>query len=690
MNEQKLKNTRVMGIAAHIDAGKTTTTERILFYSGRVHRIGEVDEGTATMDWMIQEQERGITITSAATYCQWGEHTINILDTPGHVDFTVEVERSMRVLDGLVVVFCAVGGVQPQSETVWRQADRYKVPRIVFINKMDRTGADFYKVVNRIQEQLGAAVVPVALPIGAEDGFLGCVDLIKMESIIHEDELGAVVKRGPIPGEITGAAAEWRRALVEKLADHDDILAEKYLAEEEISEQLIIEALRRATIAGKISPALCGSSLKNKGIQPLIDAIVNYLPCPLDVPAAAGVNPKTDETETRGHDDNEPLAALAFKIANDTFLGTLTYVRVYSGRIKKGATVYNVNKRSRERAGRLLRMHANHREDLEELSAGEIGAIGGLKNTSTGDTLSAEHRQILLENIRFPEPVISVAIEPRSQAEYQKMVDSLKKLANEDPTFKARFDEEMGQTIISGMGELHLDIIVDRLEREHKVRGKVGKPMVAYKETITETVTAQDKYIHQTGGKGQYGHVILRLSPMNEGGGFEFENQVSPNDVPREFMPDIKEGVESSLTSGPLGGYPVIDIRVTAVGGSSHDTDSTNIAFKIAAARACRDGLERAKPVLKEPVMKVEIFTPENHMGDVINDINARRGKLMSIEPAPGNSQQVKALVPLAEMFGYATELRNRSQGRATYTMEFHCYREVPSELTRELLGMSA
>ncbi len=690
MNEQQLKNTRNIGLAAHIDAGKTTTTERFLYYTGRVHRIGQVDEGTATMDWMVQEQERGITITSAATYCSWNESSINIIDTPGHVDFTVEVERSMRVLDGLIVVLCAVGGVQPQTETVWRQADRYHIPRIAFINKMDRIGADFYSVVKNINKQLGAVPVTVAIPIGAESSFEGSIDLIRMETVTYGDDLGVVLNRRPVEGELLETAREQRAKMIETLAEHDDEFAEKYLAEVELTEEMIISTLRRCTIAGSVVPVLCGSALRNKGIQPLIDAVVAYLPSPLDVPPVIGLNPKTEEEETRKPLDSEPLAAIAFKIANDPFLGYLTYIRVYSGKLIKGANVYNVNKRVRERPTRILRMHANDREDRESLTAGEIGAISGLKVTTTGDSLSAEHKQILLENIKFPEPVISVAIEPRSQTEYQKMVDSLKKLASEDPTFKAYFDEEMGQTIISGMGELHLEIIVDRLLREFNVKGKVGKPMVAYKETITKTVESEGRYIRQSGGKGQYGHVILRTAPLAAGTGFVFKNEVRTGDVPKEYIPSIKEGIEEALSSGALSGYPVIDVEVTLIGGSTHEVDSTDIAYKIAASKACKDGLFKAGPILKEPVMKVEIITPEPYLGDVIQDINARRGRLASMEPAIGNAHIVKALIPLAEMFGYATDLRNKSQGRATYSMEFFVYEEVPGSLSGSLLGRSA
>ncbi len=690
MDEQQLKMTRNIGLTAHIDAGKTTTTERILYYAGRIHRIGNVDQGTATMDWMIQEQERGITITSAATYCSWDGYSINIIDTPGHVDFTVEVERSMRVLDGLIVVLCAVGGVQPQTETVWRQADRYSIPRIAFINKMDRTGADFFRVAKSINKQLGASPIIVTLPIGSEGSFTGIVDIIKMEAVTYGDDLGQDLKRGPVPEEMMEAANEWRGKMIEKLADIDDEVAEKYLSDEVPDEKLIIAALRRATIANKAIPVLCGSALKNKGIQPLLDRVLDLLPSPLDVPPVKGINPKTEEEESRNTNDSEPLAALAFKIANDPYLGYITYVRVYSGKFSKGSVVYNVNKRARERVTRILRMHANDREDREALTAGEIGAISGLKVSTTGDTLTAEHKQIMLENIKFPEPVISAAIEPHSQAEYEKLVEALRKLSSEDPTFKTKVDDETGQMIISGMGELHIEIIIDRLQREFNVKAKLGKPMVAFKETIKKDVKCEGRHVHQTGGRGMYGHVILKLSPMESGAGFEFKNEVKAGDVSKEFMSAIKEGVEEALSSGVLGSYPVIDVSATVIGGSMHEVDSCDIAYKIAASKAVKDGLERATPVLKEPIMKVEIITPEQYLGDIIQDINARRGRIVNMEPAVGNAQIVKALIPLAEMFGYATELRNKSQGRATHSMEFHIYEEVPVKMCDELLGKSA
>jgi len=691
MKETELKKTRNIGFAAHIDAGKTTTTERVLYYSGRVHRIGEVDEGTATMDWMVQEQERGITITSAATYCEWKDHNINIIDTPGHVDFTVEVERSMRVLDGLVVVFCAVGGVQTQSETVWRQANKYNVPRMAFINKMDRVGADFAKVVKRIEEKLDAVPVPINIPYGAEAGFKGVIDLIRMQAVLYEDEdLGAKPVCQPVPEDILEEAKAWRSKMIERLADLDDEIAEKFLAEEEVPEKLIVDTLRRGTIDFTIVPVLCGSALKNKGVQPLIDAIVDYLPSPLEVKPVVGIDAHTGEKASRKADDDEPLAALAFKLTNDPFSGFLTYIRVYSGRLKKNTKVLNTNRRKKERITKIIRIHANHREELEEITAGAIGAVTGLKFTATGDTLSAEHKQIILDNITFPEPVISVAIEPQSQADFQKMGESLRSLSYEDPTFKTYFDEEMGQTIISGMGELHLEIIIDRLLREFKVQGKVGKPMVAYKETITKTVEAEGSYIKQSGGKGHYAKVTLRLQPAETGSGFKFKNEVGQDNIPEDFIPAVREGAESAATSGALGGYPVIDIFVTVTDGAYHKEDSDELSFRIAGSSAMKNGLREAGPVLKEPIMKVEVITPEDYMGDILQDLNARRGKMKEMEPSLGNTQCLTAMVPLAEMFGYATNLRNRSQGKATYSMEFHSYQEVPRDVSDVLLGKTA
>ncbi len=690
MNELELKKTRNIGLAAHIDAGKTTTTERILYYSGRVHRIGEVDAGTATMDWMEQEQERGITITSAATYCEWNNHSINIIDTPGHVDFTVEVERSMRVLDGLIVVFCAVGGVQTQSETVWRQADKYNIPRLAFINKMDRTGADFFRVVEKIREQLSANPVPITIPIGAEETFEGLVDLVTMEKVTYRDDLGNDIIKTPVEGELKEKALQQRLKMIERLADYSDEITEKFLAEEEVSEKLIKETLRKATISGDIVPVLCGTSLRNKGVQPLMDAICDYLPSPLDVPPINGEEVKTGEAIPCKVDDSEPLAALAFKIANDPFVGFITYIRVYSGRLKKNTKVYNVNRGKKERVTRILRMHANHREELDELTAGAIAVVAGLKFTTTGDTLSSESRKLLLENITFPEPVISVAIEPRSQTDFQKMNESLQALANEDPTFKMYFDEDMGQTIISGMGELHLEIIIDRLLREYKVRGKVGRPMVAYKEAISKVVVSQGSYIRQSGGKGHFAKVTLEIGPMKPGEGFKFDNRVSQNEIPDEFIPAIRHSIEESLTSGPLGGYPIIDIKVTVAGGQYHEEDSDETAYRIAATNAFRDGVSKAGPLLKEPIMKIEVVTPESHMGDILQDINARRGKMLDMKPSLGDTRILKALVPLSELFEYTTHLRNRSQGKATYSMEFDHYDVVPESVTDRVLGKTA
>jgi len=692
MTKDDLTTTRNIGIAAHIDAGKTTTTERILYYSGRVHRMGEVDNGTTQMDWMEQEQERGITITSAATYCTWNGHSINIIDTPGHVDFTVEVERSLRVLDGMVAIFCAVGGVQPQSETVWRQADRYTIPRIAFINKMDRTGADFFHVLDRIRTRLGANPVVLNFPIGAEDTFSGIVDIIRQAGFTYADDEGSKIKQIPVPEHLRATLEDMRATLFEALSDVDDGIADKYLndATADITEEQIHTALRKATIGNKIVPVLCGSSLKNKGVQKLLDAIVAYLPSPLDVPAVQGIDPKTDETTERKADAGEHTAALAFKIAHDPHVGHLTYIRVYSGCIKSGAKVFNVNKNTKERVTRILRMHANHREQLEELSAGQLGAVVGLKITTTGDTLCSENKKILLENISFPEPVISVAIEPKSVAEMEKMAKSLETLGSEDPTFRVSINEDTGQTIISGMGELHLEIITDRLFREFGVQGKVGRPMVAYKETITRKTRSEGKYIHQTGGRGQYGHVVLEMEPLDPGAGFVWETKVGTVRVPREYWPEARTGVEESLTSGPLAGYPVIDIKVTLVDGSVHEEDSIALAYRIAASIAVRDGMDKARPMLKEPIMNVEIVTPDNCMGDVINDINQRRGRPTSMEPGRGNVQVVRAMIPLSELFGYATDLRSRTQGRATYTMEFAEYREVPEDMQDVLLGKTA
>jgi len=683
--EYPLEKTRNIGIMAHIDAGKTTTTERILFYTGRVHRMGEVHEGTATMDWMVQEQERGITITSAATTCFWRDCRINIIDTPGHVDFTVEVERSLRVLDGAVAIFCSVSGVEPQSETVWRQADKYGVPRIAYINKMDRVGADFFRAVREISEKLGATPVPVQLPIGVEDSFRGVVDLIRKKAIYFVDELGTVMEEGPVPEDMEDLVEEYREKLLEAVAESDEELMLKYLEGEELTEEEIKAGIRKATIALKMVPVLCGSSFKNKGVQPLLDAIVDYLPSPVDIPAVRGIDPETGQEDRRKASDNEPLAALAFKIMADPYVGKLTFIRVYSGTLKPGTYVYNSTKGKRERIGRILRMHANHREEVGEAFAGDIIAAVGLKETTTGDTLCDEQHPIILESMDFPEPVISVAIEPKTKADQEKMSLALQRLAEEDPTFRMHTDPETGQTIISGMGELHLEIIVDRLLREFKVGANVGKPQVAYKETIRRPVRAEGKYIRQTGGRGQYGHVILELEPLEPGKGYEFVNKIVGGVIPKEYIPAVDAGIREAMENGVLAGYPLVDIRATLVDGSYHEVDSSEMAFKIAASQALKDGVKRAKPVLLEPIMKVEVTVPEEFMGDVIGDLNARRGRIEGME-LRGGAQVIRAYVPLAEMFGYATDLRSRTQGRGTYVMQFSHYSEVPANLAEEII----
>ncbi len=680
-----LDKTRNIGIMAHIDAGKTTTTERILFYTGRVHKLGEVHDGAATMDWMVQEQERGITITSAATTASWRDHTINIIDTPGHVDFTVEVERSLRVLDGAVGVFCAKGGVEPQSETVWRQADKYGVPRIAYVNKMDITGADFFRVLESMRLRLNANVVPIQIPIGVEENFKGIIDLIRMKSTLYIDDLGTNTDENEIPEELLELAQEYRERLLESIADFDDELMSRYLDGEEIGEDEIRSALRKATVAVKVVPVICGSSYKNKGVQPLLDSVINYLPSPLDLPPMRGLVPGTDEEVVRNPDVNEPFSALAFKIMGDPYVGKLTYIRVYSGTMESGSYVYNSTKGKRERIGRVLRMHANHREEVKELSAGDIAAIVGLKNTTTGDTLCLESDPILLENISFPEPVIDVAIEPKTKADQEKMSLSLSKLSEEDPTFRARTDEETGQTIISGMGELHLEIIIDRLLREFKVGANVGKPQVAYKETIKGTTKAEGKFVRQSGGRGQYGHCWLELEPRQPGEGYLFENKIVGGVVPREYVPAIDNGVKEAMNNGVLAGYPVIDVKVTVYDGSYHDVDSSEMAFKVAGSMAFKNGVLKASPILLEPVMKVEVTIPEEYMGDVMGDINSRRGRIEGMEPRMG-SQVIRSKVPLSEMFGYATELRSRTQGRGTYSMEFAHYEEVPKSVATEII----
>ena len=686
MNEPRpLKTIRNIGIVAHIDAGKTTTTERILFYTGRTHRLGEVDEGSATMDWMVQERERGITITSAATTCQWRHHSINIIDTPGHVDFTAEVERSLRVLDGAVVILSAVEGVQPQSETVWRQADRYGVPRIVFINKMDRTGADFFRTLEMMRERLEARAVPVQLPIGVEDGFEGIIDLIRMKSVIYTDDLGTRSDVTEIPEALRAQAEEYREKLVEAVAELDDALTEKYLEGKALTEDEIRAALRAGTIAARVIPVLCGTSFRNKGVQPLLDAVVDYLPSPLDIPPVGGKNPKSGAGEERAADPAGPFCALAFKIVTDPFVGKLTYFRVYSGTLRAGSYVFNATRDMKERVSRILQMHANHREDIPEVSAGNVVAAVGLRETTTGDTLCDEAHPIVLEAIKFPEPVISVAVEPKTRADEEKLGASLAKLAEEDPTFKIRFDSETAQTIISGMGELHLEIITDRLLREFKVAANVGRPQVAYRESIRRAADAEGRYIRQTGGRGQYGHVFVEVEPLPRGTGNEFVNKITGGAIPREYIPAVESGVREAAEGGVLAGYPIVDVRATLTDGSFHEVDSSEMAFKIAGSMAFKAAAEKGRPVLLEPVMKVEAVTPEQYMGDVIGDLNARRGRIAAMEQR-GSLRIIGAEVPLAEMFGYATALRSNTQGRATYTMEFSHYEEVPNNISESLV----
>ena len=681
-----LQRTRNIGIIAHIDAGKTTTTERILFYTGRVHRPGEVHEGSATMDWMVQERERGITITAAATTCFWRDHRINIIDTPGHVDFTVEVERSLRVLDGGVVVFDGVHGVEPQSETVWRQADKYRVPRICFINKLDRIGANYERAIEMIRERLKARPAVIQWPIGVESDFRGIIDLIDFRARLYHDELGQNIEDAEVPEDYREVAQSWRHALVEQIAESNEELMLKYLEGEELTPEELRAGLRAAAITGQLVPVLCGSALKNKGIQLLLDAIVDYLPSPLDIPPVQGTNPLTGETEIREADEEAPLAALAFKIQADPHVGRLTYVRVYSGRLTSGTYVYNSTKNERERVSRLLRMHANHREEIEYVGAGDICAVIGLKKTFTGDTLSDPDRPILLEAIQFPEPVISVAVEPKTRADQDKLALALQRLAEEDPTFQVRIDPESGQTIISGMGELHLEVIVDRMLREFRVGANIGRPQVAYKETITRPVRVEGRFVRQTGGRGQYGHVWLELEPLPRGGGFIFEDRIVGGVVPKEFIPAVEAGIREAMETGGVAGYPVVDIKAVLVDGSYHEVDSSEMAFKIAASMALKEGVRRGQPVILEPIMRVEVVTPEEFTGDVIGDLNARRGRIEGMEIRAG-SQVVRAMVPLATMFGYATDLRSMTQGRATYTMEFDHYAPVPESLAAELVA---
>ena len=684
--EYPLERTRNIGIMAHIDAGKTTTTERILFYTGKTHKIGETHDGSATMDWMEQEQERGITITSAATTCYWKGNRINIIDTPGHVDFTVEVERSLRVLDGSVTVLCAKGGVEPQSETVWRQADKYGVPRMCYVNKMDITGADFFHVVKMIKDRLKANPVPIQLPIGKEDTFRGIIDLVNMEADVYYDDLGKDIRVEPIPEDMVDLANEYRTQMIESVAETDDALFEKYCAGEEITTEELKKAIRAATIANKIVPVTCGTSYKNKGVQKLLDAIIDYMPAPIDVPAIKGVNPDTGEEEERISSDEEPFAALAFKIMTDPYVGKLCFFRVYSGKIAAGETAYNTNKHQRERFGRILQMHANERKDIDVCYSGDIAAVVGTKNTTTGNTLCDEKHPIVLESMEFPEPVIKVAIEPKTKAGQEKMGIALSKLAEEDPTFRVYTDEETGQTIIAGMGELHLEIIVDRLLREFKVEANVGKPQVSYKETITKAMDEDCKYARQSGGNGQYGHVKITIEPNEPGKGYEFINKVVGGAIPKEYIPAVDAGIRGAMQAGVLAGYNVVDVKVTLNDGSYHEVDSSEMAFKIAGSMAFKNAMRKASPVLTEPIMKVTIVTPDDYMGDVMGDVSSRRGAIQSMEPVAG-AQQITAFIPLAEMFGYATDLRSRTQGRGVYSMEPSHFAEVPKSIAEEIIN---
>ena len=683
--EYDLKRLRNIGIAAHIDAGKTTTTERILYYTGRIHKIGEVHEGAATMDFMEQERERGITITAAVTTCFWKDHRINIIDTPGHVDFTIEVERSMRVLDGAIVVFDSSQGVEPQSETVWRQAEKYHVPRIAFANKMDKTGADLWLVIRTMQERLGARPVVMQLPIGREDTFSGIIDVLRMKAYTYGNDLGTDIREIPIPEEYLDQAREYHEKLVEVAADFDEHIMLKYLEGEEPTEEELVAAIRKGTIDLKITPVFLGSALKNKGVQLLLDAVVDYLPSPLDIPPLQGPTPEGEVVESRP-DPHGPLAALAFKIMADPYVGRLTFIRVYSGTLTSGSYVYNTTKGRKERVARLLRMHANHREEVEELKAGDLGAVVGLKETITGDTLVGEDApRVILESIEVPEPVIDVAIEPKTKADQEKLSQALARLAEEDPTFRVSTHPETGQTIISGMGELHLEIIVDRLKREFKVDANVGKPQVAYRETITKPVDVEGKFIRQTGGRGQYGHVKIKVEPLPRGSGFEFVNAIVGGVIPKEYIPAVQKGIEEAMQSGPLIGFPVVDIKVTLYDGSYHEVDSSEMAFKIAGSMAIKEAVQKGDPVILEPIMRVEVTTPEEYMGDVIGDLNARRGQILGMEPR-GNAQVIRAFVPLAEMFGYATDLRSKTQGRGSFVMFFDHYQEVPKQVQEKLI----
>ncbi|WP_316367866.1 elongation factor G [Candidatus Thiodiazotropha sp. CDECU1] len=685
---------RNIGIMAHIDAGKTTTTERVLYYTGVSHKIGEVHDGAATMDWMEQEQERGITITSAATTCFWSgmgqqfpEHRFNIIDTPGHVDFTIEVERSLRVLDGAVFVLCAVGGVEPQSETVWRQANKYNVPRMAFVNKMDRMGADFFRVVGHLKDRLGANAVPIQVPVGAEEGFKGVIDLIKMKSIVwSEENMGAQFEYADIPADLQDTCDEWREHMVEAAAEGNDELMEKYLEEGDLSEEEILTGLRERTLRLEIVPVTCGSAFKNKGVQAVLDKIIEVMPSPVDVPSITGILDDADGTEeTRPSDDDAPFAALAFKVATDPFVGTLTFFRVYSGVLKSGDSVFNPVKSKKERIGRILQMHSNSREEIKEVLAGDIAAAVGLKDVTTGDTLCALDKPITLERMEFPEPVISVAVEPKTKSDQEKMGIALSKLAQEDPSFRVSSDEESGQTIISGMGELHLDIIVDRMKREFKVEANVGAPQVAYRETIRSSIEQEGKFVRQSGGRGQFGHVYLRIEPQQAGDGYEFANEIVGGAVPREYIPAVDKGVQEAMGNGVMAGYPMVDIKVTLYDGSYHDVDSSEMAFKIAGSMCFKEGAQRARPVLLEPMMKVEVITPEEYMGDVMGDLNSRRGIVQGMDDTPAG-RQIKAEVPLSEMFGYATDLRSATQGRANYSMEFAKYSEVPANIADAII----
>ena len=684
--EYSLEKTRNIGIMAHIDAGKTTTTERILFYTGVNHKIGEVHDGAATMDWMVQEQERGITITSAATTCHWKNHRINIIDTPGHVDFTVEVERSLRVLDGAVAVLTARGGVEPQTETVWRQAENYNVPRMAYVNKMDITGADFYNVIKMMKERLNANAVAIQLPIGAEDDFKGIIDLVKMEAIVYEDDLGKVEDEVAIPDDMKDQAEEHREILLEALSELDDDFMEKYLGGEEITEDEIKAVIRKGTVACKLCPVTCGTSYRNKGVQPLLDAIVDYMPAPTDIPPIAGVNPETGEEDHRPASDEAPFSALAFKIMTDPYVGKLAFFRVYSGILDGGSYVYNSTKGKKERIGRILQMHANHRKEIERVYSGDIAAAVGLKDTTTGDTLCDEEHPIILESMVFPDPVISVAVEPSTKNDQEKMGVALQKLAEEDPTFRVRTDQETGQTIISGMGELHLQIIVDRMLREFKVDCKVGEPQVAYRETIRKSVEAEGKFVRQSGGHGQYGHCWLKLEPQEPGEGFAFENKVVGGAIPKEFIKPIEDGVKQAMEAGVVAGYPMVDIKATVFDGSFHEVDSSEAAFKVAGSMAFRNGAEKANPVLLEPYVKVEVTVPEEYMGDVIGDLNSRRGRIDGMEARNG-SQVITGFVPLSEMFGYSTDLRSKTQGRGNYSMEVAYYDEVPKNIADKIVA---